>query len=78
MRLRGCAWWIGAAMLSLIAQNTLAIDDDQLPPIMPVDDVRVGMKGYGLTVFAGTKIEPFPVEVISVMRSSFVITQRVA
>ena len=74
MRLRGCAWWIGAAMLSLIAQNTLAIDDDQLPPIMPVDDVRVGMKGYGLTVFAGTKIEPFPVEVISVMRSSFVIT----
>ena len=33
---------------------------------MPVDDVRIGMRGYGLTVFQGTEIEPFPVEVISI------------
>lgn len=36
--------------------------------IMKTDDVRIGMKGYGMTVFHGTKIEPFPVEVVSVMR----------
>ena len=39
-----------------------------LSPTMPIDQVRVGMKGYGLTVFHGAKIEPFEVEVISVMR----------
>lgn len=37
-------------------------------PIVPVDDIRVGMTGYGLTVFHGTTIEPFAVEVVSVMR----------
>jgi len=36
--------------------------------IMPLDEVRVGMKGYGLTVFQGDTIEPFAVEVVSVMR----------
>ena len=38
-------------------------------PIMKFDDVRVGMKGYGLTVFHGTQIEPFEVEVVSVARN---------
>ncbi len=37
-------------------------------PIMKLDDVRIGMKGYGLTVFHGDKIEPFAVEVVSVQR----------
>lgn len=36
---------------------------------MRVKDVREGMKGYGLSVFNGTKIERFDVEVISVLRS---------
>ena len=36
---------------------------------MGIDDVRVGMKGYGLTVFHGTDVEPFPVEVVSIMHS---------
>ncbi|MBI1335488.1 MAG: hypothetical protein GC164_00835 [Phycisphaera sp.] len=31
-----------------------------------VADVRVGMKGYGMSVFHGVKIEPFAVEVVSV------------
>ena len=34
---------------------------------MGVDEVRIGMKGYGLTVFHGTVIEPFNVEVISIV-----------
>ncbi len=36
--------------------------------ILKLDDVKIGMKGYGLTVFHGAKIEPFAVEVVSVMR----------
>jgi hypothetical protein len=36
--------------------------------ILGVDQVRVGMKGYGLTVFHGSKVEPFACEVVSVMR----------
>lgn len=43
-----------------------AINNAKPTPIMPIDDVRIGMKGYGLTVFHGVKIEPFEVEVISV------------
>ena len=41
------------------------------PQIMPIDEVRVGMKGYGLSVFQGTRIEPFAVEVVSVTRNFF-------
>src|SRR2546421_456116 len=36
---------------------------------MRVSEVRPGMKGYGLSVFSGTKIERFDVEVISVLRN---------
>lgn len=35
--------------------------------IMPLADVKAGMTGYGKTVFKGTKIEKFPIEVISIM-----------
>lgn len=58
----------------LQAQNkpaaTLIKIPDQPVDIMPVDDIRIGMKGYGLTVFAGTKIEPFPVEVVTVIKAA--------
>ncbi|MGH7213419.1 MAG: hypothetical protein ACREIT_01360 [Tepidisphaeraceae bacterium] len=36
---------------------------------MRVADVKVGMKGYGLSVFKGTAIEPFSVEVVSVLHN---------
>lgn len=36
---------------------------------MRVDEVRPGMKGYGLSVFRGTRIERFDVEVVSVLRN---------
>lgn len=35
--------------------------------IMPVKDIRPGMKGYGLTVFQGTKPEKFEFEVIGIL-----------
>ncbi len=36
---------------------------------MGVDEVRAGMRGYGLTVFQGTKPERFDVEVIGVLHN---------
>ena len=36
---------------------------------MHVSEVRTGMQGYGLTVFKGTKIERFDVEVLSVLKN---------
>src|SRR5438067_11246964 len=36
---------------------------------MRVSEVRQGMKGYGLSVFRGTKIERFDVEVLSILRN---------
>src|ERR1051325_4231903 len=35
---------------------------------MHVSEVKIGMKGYGLSVFKGTKIERFDVEVLSVLK----------
>ncbi|HEY4394540.1 MAG TPA: SpoIVB peptidase S55 domain-containing protein [Polyangia bacterium] len=39
------------------------------PAIMPLSDVKPGMVGHALTVFQGTKPEPFKVRVVSVMRN---------
>lgn len=43
------------------------IDPLDLKNIMLVRDIKPGMKGYGKTVFRGTKIETFDVEVLGVM-----------
>ncbi len=40
------------------------------PKFMSVDEVRAGMKGIGKTVFEGTKIEEFGVEVLGVLKDS--------
>ncbi|PIE33658.1 hypothetical protein CSA56_11130 [candidate division KSB3 bacterium] len=37
--------------------------------LMPVDDIRPGMKGIGKTVFAGTTIEEFDVEILGVLKN---------
>jgi SpoIVB peptidase S55 len=39
------------------------------PAIMPLAEVRPGMVGQALTVFQGTKPEPFQIRVVSVMRN---------
>lgn len=40
-------------------------------PIMKVSDIKPGMKGYGLTVFRGTKPERFDVEIVDVLKKAF-------
>lgn len=39
------------------------------PDVMPVSAIKKGMKGYGLTVFEGTKPERFDIEVIDVLEN---------
>ncbi len=56
-----------AATMQAVPPQPRALPTTDLP-IMKLDDVRIGMKGYGLSVFNGTKIETFDVEVISVQR----------
>lgn len=65
-----------ALVLTLVAAAAHAAPapPKPLPPFrlspgeyFPVSQVRPGMKGYGLTVFKGVKIERFAVEVVGVM-----------
>lgn len=51
---------LGAFSLSLAAQSI---------QFMSADEVRPGMKGYGKTVFQGTKIEQFDVELLGVLKN---------
>ncbi len=51
---------IGAFSLTLSAQST---------QFMSVDEIRPGMKGFGKTVFQGTKIEQFDVELLGVLKN---------
>jgi hypothetical protein len=39
------------------------------PQIIPISEIRAGMKGYGLTVFQGLKPERFDIRVISVLHN---------
>ena len=48
-----------------IAKPAIRIPEQALPT-MAVDTVRPGMTGYGLSTFNGTRIERFPVEVVSI------------
>jgi len=39
--------------------------------IMPISEIKPGMKGYGLSVFKGTDVERFDVEILGVMHNAF-------
>jgi hypothetical protein len=41
----------------------------EIPPLMHVDDIQAGMKGIGKTVFSGTTIEEFDVEILGVLKN---------
>jgi len=50
-----CAWWLGAPATERH---------------LPIADVKPGMTGVGRTVFAGTAIEDFTVEILGVLRNT--------
>lgn len=57
---------VGSAVLGAGLAQALPSDPDD---ILPLSEVKPGMKGYGLTVFSGTAPERFDVEVISTLRN---------
>ncbi|MBP5274765.1 MAG: hypothetical protein ILO36_07505 [Abditibacteriota bacterium] len=60
-------------LLVLFAAGAFAqswLTDDVKKDLMPVSQVKRGMKGYGLTVFQGTKIEKFNFEVRGILKEA--------
>lgn len=62
-----------AFIFAALAQVVLAaswpgLTAEDAKKIMPVSEVKRGMRGYGLTVFHGTKIEKFDVEILGVLK----------
>src|SRR5690606_39978468 len=57
--------------LSIPSLTTTARADARAnrPDVISVQDIKKGMKGYGLTVFEGTEPERFEVEVIDILHS---------
>ncbi len=60
--------WV-VVIVALVAGAVIgpSVRADQIPPIMPVSEVRPGMTGYGLTALQGAEPEQFPVEVLAVI-----------
>jgi hypothetical protein len=54
---------ITVALAALIAVSAFA------QPTMPVSQIHKGMRGYGVTVFEGTKLERFDVEILGVLNN---------
>jgi hypothetical protein len=62
-----------AASFGLLASIPLTLKLAQAVPasseaIMPVSEIKAGMKGYGLTVFRGTEPERFDIEVLGTIQ----------
>ena len=55
------------ALVSILAVSSAA--SAQAPKFLPVSEIRSGMKGTGRTVFQGTAIEEFQVEVLGVLKN---------
>lgn len=63
--LYGGFWLAGDAIASNGDRPGKKTDD---PTIIPVDDIKPGMKGYALTVFKGETPDKFEIEVVDVIR----------
>ena len=50
------------------AASSPGISPEDAKQIMPVSQLKRGMRGYGLTVFHGTKIEKFDFEILGVLK----------
>ena len=56
------------AFLCLCLSMALSVTGRAEPPqLMPIEDIRPGMKGVGKTVFSGTTVEEFNVEILSIL-----------
>jgi hypothetical protein len=75
LRVRYSNLLVAAALAGALLPLPLGLDRAQAEVraqsrnIMPVDQLRPGMKGHGLTVFSGTRPERFDVEIIGVLEN---------
>ena len=70
LRLAAYGLWLTACSLQLTAVCGQPLADSRRPSaveFMAVDQVKVGMKGIGKSVFQGTRIEEFQVEVLGIL-----------
>ncbi|MCI0487231.1 MAG: hypothetical protein L0229_11595 [Blastocatellia bacterium] len=51
----------------LFVCGSVALASDSNPNLMPLEEVRQGMKGHGMSVFQGSKPERFEVEVLGLL-----------
>jgi hypothetical protein len=58
-----------AASTTQATGNTPEAATAKAPGIIPLSEIRAGMKGYGLTVFEGTKPERFDIRVVGVLHN---------
>lgn len=65
----GLASLVGLALAAPVAMRSAQAEaPNNRRDIIPLSQVRPGMKGYGLTVFEGTQPEKFDVEVIGIQK----------
>ncbi|HSO75757.1 MAG TPA: SpoIVB peptidase S55 domain-containing protein [Blastocatellia bacterium] len=55
-------------LIALLAVTALASDSNGTANFMPLEQVRPGMKGHGMSVFQGSKPERFEVEVLGTLK----------
>jgi len=68
--MRRLTGWIGIFLLSTILMAQPPETVSMLRDAFPVSQLKPGMKGYGLSVFKGTQIERFEVEVVGVLENA--------
>jgi hypothetical protein len=62
---------LGTLLPALLAAGVAAYAGGLPAKYLAVKDIKRGMKGYGLSVFQGTKPERFEVEVLGVLKNAF-------
>lgn len=63
-------WRAARCFLSSGLALAAAVAASAAPPPIPVAEIRPGMTGYGLTVFAGSRVDTFSVRVLGVQENA--------
>ena len=67
LRARRSSVLILISALLCLAMPALVAATTSTPVIMPLDEVKAGMKGVGYTIFSGDKVEPFNLVVLGIL-----------
>ncbi len=71
LRARRSSVLILVSALLCLAMPALVAATTSTPVIMPLDEVKAGMKGVGYTIFSGDKVEPFNLVVLGILPAFF-------